>query len=128
MPDLPKYGVRASGQLLGQPKALTWLTQGAKDTFFVFQSKALAKWGVSPDHDGTCVMDPADWANLDPLELMQTFDHRTSPTAHSQNRVSNGVYPEAGILTNKTRYLSTTTILLTSQGLAPGSGAGRIRG
>ncbi|KAB5559742.1 hypothetical protein GE09DRAFT_1220405 [Coniochaeta sp. 2T2.1] len=86
MPSMPRYGVRSSAQQPGQPKALAWLSQAAKDTFTAFQTRALAKWGVTPDHDGTCVMDPADWANLDPIELMETLTHRTSPTAHSQNR------------------------------------------
>lgn len=56
-----------------QQKAVDWLRGTARDAFLESHKARLAQWGLTPEHEGTCLLVGADWDSLDPMEILNTF-------------------------------------------------------
>ncbi|KAL8762042.1 MAG: hypothetical protein Q9184_001889 [Pyrenodesmia sp. 2 TL-2023] len=80
---LPFYECRTSKQSPNQIKALSWLTEAAKEKFDRFFDMLSAKWGVTRPHTGTCILVAEDWKNSKPLDLMALFGVDNMPRAGS---------------------------------------------
>ena len=77
---MPLYEVKQSKKTPGQQRALEWLTVSARDHFRTVHSALLGRWGVGPEHKGTCVLCPEDWRFSDPLDLMDRFNNQRCPS------------------------------------------------
>lgn len=47
-----------------------WLSDGAHRIYINNRDRRLASWGVTPEHQGTCILVPARWALEDPQAMM----------------------------------------------------------
>lgn len=57
-----------------------WSSALAHTTFLSRQTQMLARWGVTPEYKSTCILVPADWESVDPLELMEHLSVNPFPT------------------------------------------------
>ena len=65
-PTFADYPAVRSKRGLNQMKAIDWMLQSGKDRFEAHQDQLLARWGLTAEHTGTCVLVPATWSRLDP--------------------------------------------------------------
>ncbi|KAL8869292.1 MAG: hypothetical protein Q9174_004382 [Haloplaca sp. 1 TL-2023] len=76
-PPVPTYEVKQSQRTPGQQRAIAWLTQAAKEDFAHVYETLVARWGgLTPAHNGSCVLCTEDWRSLTPSDLLT---HVTKP-------------------------------------------------
>lgn len=61
---VPTYRVKQSKKVHGQQEGINWLTHAAKLRFEQHYETLLARWGVKPSHQGTCILLPESWKAL----------------------------------------------------------------
>ncbi len=88
---VPRYPVVLSKINPGQLRALDWMSAAGKQRFETQRDTLLARWGVTADHRGTCVLIPIMWSNLDPMEVLAAFNYSECPDSESPRLVSS--YP-----------------------------------
>jgi hypothetical protein len=71
---VPKYPVSLSRKTPGQIKGWAWNTIEGKARFDCQQAQLLSRWGVTPEHESTCVLVPMVWSNMDPSTVIWNFD------------------------------------------------------
>ena len=76
---MPKYNCKRSRRWGRQQKAIEWLSEFAFDEFQKYYATILRNWGVTGAHSGTCVLNPVDWAGMDPLKLAELFVYENCP-------------------------------------------------
>lgn len=76
---MPKYNCKRSRRWGRQQKAIEWLSEFAFDEFQKYYATILRNWGVAGAHSGTCVLNPVDWAGMDPLKLAELFVYENCP-------------------------------------------------
>lgn len=69
-----------------QQQGISWLLAKSRDAFAEHYRQTLAQWGFSPDHDGTCILLPAAWQDVDPQELIDNITTQDMPTSESEGR------------------------------------------
>ncbi|OCT49602.1 hypothetical protein CLCR_06755 [Cladophialophora carrionii] len=68
-------------------KGVPWLTAEARKLFHNHLKDRLAGWGVDVKHGGTCVLVPREWANVEPVEAMNSFSLGSCPVDENDNRL-----------------------------------------
>lgn len=76
---IPVYSVKRSSVFPRQQKAISWLTETAKDAHDNRVSELMGSWGLRPSHSGTCLLIPSNWARIPPSSLMERFSHEKCP-------------------------------------------------
>lgn len=79
--QLPIYECRTSRQHPDQPKALAWATRAGHEHFTSLFTELLARWGLTVQHRGTCLLVPEHLKHSAPLDLMALFDPENFPHA-----------------------------------------------
>ena len=88
IPYVPEYRAIRSRKGWNQMKAIEWMTEAGKKRFDTRQDALLGRWGVSAQHDGTCVLVPASWSDLDPRDLVEDFSYGKCPPSGPDKRLS----------------------------------------
>lgn len=78
-PLMPVYEVKTSRKQMLQQRGLDWLTLEAKEKFDKKYETLLSRWGVSREHQGTCILCPEEWRLTDPLELQERLKSKNLP-------------------------------------------------
>lgn len=83
------YKIRQS-KTSNQQKGIHWLTEDAYKVFKNNLEHRLNSWGLSADGRGTCILVPAEWANVRPQEIMDDFrmDSWPNDEAHTKRLAS----------------------------------------
>lgn len=80
----PAYDIKHSKKFGIQQRGLDWLTVRAKTHFEQSYRQLLSQWGVTTDHQTTCVLVPEDWRMADPMGLMDRFNGQNFPKQASR--------------------------------------------
>lgn len=88
---LPSYNIKRSSTFPRQQKAVSWLTEAAKDALDNRVAELMGSWGLRPSHSGTCILVPSDWAHVPPLILMERFSYEKCPKIDDPHMVSRAV-------------------------------------
>ncbi|KFY68774.1 hypothetical protein V496_00799 [Pseudogymnoascus sp. VKM F-4515 (FW-2607)] len=115
----PVYNVKLSGKKLQQERGVGWLTSAAKDHFDAYMLALTARWGVSPIHQGTCIICPAGWAALEPAKLMEMFNYDRCPAVGSSRPTILQAYLEQSPGLQQQIGLDQALSLIISLGVAP---------
>ncbi|KAL8927765.1 MAG: hypothetical protein Q9208_002181 [Pyrenodesmia sp. 3 TL-2023] len=83
---VPAYDVKQSTRKRGeQQRGLDWLSYASKQRFDRIHSAILARWGVGPEHQGTCVLLPEAWRFSAPLDLMALLNAKDVSLSFSRS-------------------------------------------
>lgn len=81
---MPSYPVKPSRATPEQQRAITWLTQGARETAIRAVTRLMADWGLGPNHTASCLLVPAKWRACNPQQLIRSLAHEDYPHAGSE--------------------------------------------
>ena len=95
-PTFADYPAVRSRKGMNQMKAIEWMLQTGKDRFETHQDQLLARWGLTAEHTGTCVLVPASWSRLDPQDIVDDFGYEMQPSC--------GIASRLVCLTRRPRY------------------------
>lgn len=84
---IPVYSIKRSPVHPRQQKAISWLTETAKDAHDNRMSELMGSWGLRPSHAGTCLLIPSNWASIPPTSLMERFSHDKCPKVDDPHMV-----------------------------------------
>ncbi|KAI4276243.1 MAG: hypothetical protein LQ337_002607 [Flavoplaca oasis] len=76
---MPIYDIKQSSKIPGQIRAYDWLSRAASKALHKELLYRLAQWGVSEFHDGTYILVPEKWKNLDPMDILAMSDLENCP-------------------------------------------------
>lgn len=76
---IPVYSIKRSPAHPRQQKAISWITEAAKDALDSRVSELMGSWGLKASHAGTCLLMPSNWASTPPSSLMELFTHERCP-------------------------------------------------
>ena len=79
-PTFADYLAIRSKKGINQMKAIDWMLQTGKDRFEAYQDQLLARWGLTAEHTGTCILIPASWSRLDPQDIVDDFGYEMQPS------------------------------------------------
>lgn len=85
---LPTYDIKRSSMFPRQQKAVSWLTEAAKNVLDNRVAELMGSWGLRPSHPGTCILIPSGWAHMAPLALMNGFSYEKCPKINDPHMVS----------------------------------------
>lgn len=80
---MPIYDIKQSSKIPGQIRAYDWLSRAASKALHKELLYRLAQWGVSEFHDGTYILVPEKWKNLDPMDILAMSDLENCPSGQS---------------------------------------------
>jgi len=76
---MPTYNCKRSHRWARQQRAAEWLTEFAFDEFHKHFGTLVRRWGVKESQSSTCVLNPVDWAGMDPLKIAEIFSYEKCP-------------------------------------------------
>ena len=80
-PTFADYPAVRSKKGINQMKGIEWMLEAGKDRFERHQDQLLARWGLTAEHTGTCVLIPASWSGVDPYDLVDDFGPEKFPSS-----------------------------------------------
>lgn len=69
-----------------QMKGIGWVTAKTKARFEERHRELLARWGRTPGDGDACLLLPADWISLEPMEIIELMKTKKFPNG-SESRV-----------------------------------------
>lgn len=81
---LPSYPVKPSRATPRQQRAITWLTQDARQTAIKAVTRLMSDWGLRPNHTASCLLVPAKWRACNPQQLIRSLTQEDCPHAGSE--------------------------------------------
>lgn len=81
---LPSYPVKPSRATPRQQRAITWLTQDARETAIRAVTRLMGDWGLGPSHAASCLLVPAKWRARNPQQLIRSLAPEDYPHAGSE--------------------------------------------
>jgi hypothetical protein len=111
-----------------QMRGIEWLSAEGKATFKKKHKKLLARWGRNGKHvdNCPCLLIPADWGSLEPLEIMELLKSKKFPGGSEARLVY--LQPILASSTDSGRHLNTKTtrrmLLAPWPGIPSGLGMG----
>lgn len=72
-----------------QIRGLAWLSHESKAAFARRHTTVLARWGRAPTDQETCLLLPANWSSLEPLEIIELLQTKKFPGKSEMRLVCN---------------------------------------
>ncbi|KAK6210921.1 hypothetical protein LQW54_005799 [Pestalotiopsis sp. IQ-011] len=83
--QVPSYEVKRSRVSRHQQCALSWLSEDAVRHFGQYIRALLGSWGVDgADSESSCVLVPADWLSLNPVDILPLFGPDRCPKRRAE--------------------------------------------
>lgn len=85
---VPSYEVKRSRSSRHQQCALSWLSEDGVRQFGQYIRALLGSWGITdPDYKDSCILVPADWSSLRPVDILPLFSRDRCPERRAERPV-----------------------------------------